>query len=295
MRLIMVFLAALAKAFYPGDRFFDIGERGLKLGIMVGLRDFGSLRVEGSDFSELLLFDGDLDAIDDETLAGLVSRAAHPITYVHVQEFLTSGGRNDLLDLSSRDPDWRRASVEAIRRTKDLSTALGGLPVVIHPGGITPSESDHESLMSCLEESLDELGRSMLLLENMPWYYWYRKEERRVAGLCVHPSDLERVEGKVEGFTLDTCHGYLSRPEGAPGFCEDFLDRFGDKVLHIHASDARAPDQEGMQIGEGDVDFSVLRGEVPPVLVEIWGGHSDGGAGFRVGVERLRSLEASWR
>ncbi|HUU07757.1 MAG TPA: hypothetical protein VMW88_05040, partial [Thermoplasmata archaeon] len=121
----MVFSAALAKAFYPGDRFFDIGECGLKLGIMVGLRDFESLRVEGSDFSELLLFDGDLDAIDDETLVGLMSRAAHPITYVHAQEFLTCGGRNDLLDLSSIDPEWRRASVEVVRRTKDLSTALG--------------------------------------------------------------------------------------------------------------------------------------------------------------------------
>lgn len=261
---------------------------------MVGLRDYETLRVEGSDFSELLLFDGDLDAVDDATLIGLLSRAAHPVEYIHVQEFITSEGRSGLLDLSSQDPGWRRASVEAVRRTKNLSAALGGLPVVMHPGGITASESDHESLMSCLEESLDELGRSMLLLENMPWFYWYRKEQRRVANICVHPSDFERLEGKVEGFTLDMCHGYLSRPEGAPGFCRDFLDRFGDKVRHIHVSDARAPDHEGLQIGDGEVDFSILNGETPPVLVEVWDGHAYGGAGFRTGLERLRSLERSW-
>jgi sugar phosphate isomerase/epimerase len=267
----------------------------MRLGVMVGLGDFETLRVDGSDFSELLLFDRDLDSIDDAVLLRLMSRPACPIGFIHAQEFLTSYGRTGLLDLSSPDPEWRRASVGAVLRTKALSTALGGLPVVVHPGGIAPAEADCGPLMSCLEESLEELGRSMLLLENMPWYYWHRKEERCIANVCVHPEDFERVEGLVEGFTLDLCHGYLSRPEGAPGFCRDFMDRFGDKVLHIHASDARAPDQEGLQIGDGEVDFSVLHGEVPPVLVEIWDGHSDGGAGFRTGVQRLRSLEASWR
>jgi N-acetylneuraminate synthase len=68
------------------------------------------------------------------------------------------------------------------------------------------------------------------------------------------------------------------------------MERFGEKVMHVHASDAVAPDREGLQVGDGEVDFSVLMGMSVPVLVEIWNGHADGGAGFRVGIERLREM-----
>jgi N-acetylneuraminate synthase len=100
-----------------------------------------------------------------------------------------------------------------------------------------------------------------------------------------------RREG-VEGFTLDDCHGYLSRPSGDSSYRSEFLSAFGAKPHHLHVSDAKAPDRESLEIGEGEIDFSFLRDVHMPVLVEIWKGHEQNGRGFKQGIERLRALES---
>lgn len=138
--------------------------------------------------------------------------------------------------------------------------------------------------------SLKELGRRKLLLENMPWYYWLRKSERMISNIGVAIEDLGRYADMVDGFVLDTAHGYLSMPSGDPLFIGEFLSTFGKKVKHMHASDAAAPDGEGLQIGDGEIDFSFLTNVKIPVLVEIWRGHENLGEGFRTGIERLRSI-----
>jgi len=98
----------------------------------------------------------------------------------------------------------------------------------------------------------------------------------------------------VEGFTLDVCHGYLSRPDGDTSYCSEFLSALGTKTHHLHVSDAKAPDSEGLEIGEGEIDFSFLRDVKVPILVEMWKGHEHNGRGFKQGTERLRALERSF-
>jgi len=263
----------------------------MRLGIMVGLRDFRTLRVPGADFSELLLFEGDLERVTPEVAEGLRGHRNPPVEFLHVQEFLKSPGKDEMIDLSSEDDDIRRRSVEAVAQTRRLADELGGAKVVVHPGGIRAETGDHRLLMSNLRRSLVDLGPRALLIENMPWYYWYRREHRYISSLCVTVEDMSSLEDLVEGFTLDACHGYLSRPEGDPGYCARFLASLARRTLHVHASDALPPDREGLQIGEGNIDFSILSGLDVPILVEVWRGHADGGAGFRVGIERLRSYE----
>jgi sugar phosphate isomerase/epimerase len=263
----------------------------LRLGVMVSLRDYARMEVPGVNFHELLLFNGDLDSIDDTTISSL-RKHGPPVEFVHVQESVAVGAGEELVDLSSDDERIRTLSVEVVSRTRELARCLGDVPIVIHPGGIRPSPADRERLAANLESSLESLGPSLLLLENMPWYYWFRKRDRMVSNLCVSQKDMERFADMVEGFTLDLCHGYLSRPEGDEDFCDRFMDRFGARVRHLHVSDAAVPDREGMQIGEGEIDFSWLRGSDLPMLVEIWNGHEDGARGFREGVERLRRVEA---
>jgi sugar phosphate isomerase/epimerase len=95
----------------------------------------------------------------------------------------------------------------------------------------------------------------------------------------------------VEGFTLDDWHGYLSRPGGDSSCCSEFLSALGTKTHHLRVRDAKAPDREGLETGEGEIDFSFLRDVRMPVLVEIWKGHEHNGRGFKQGIERLRALE----
>lgn len=263
----------------------------LRLGVMVTLRDYSAMDVPGLSFNELLLFDGDLDLVDDGLKASL-GRTRPPVEFVHAQEFMTVDGRKELVDLASDNESIRSRSMDVISRTRELARVLGPVPVVMHPGGIRPSKAGSERLGANLEESLRSLGPSLLLLENMPWHYWLHKSVRSFSNLCISVDDVERFAGLVEGLTLDVCHGYLSTPKGDGTYSQRFMARFGDAVRQLHVSDAAVPDKEGLQIGEGEVDFSWLKGSRLPMVVEIWNGHQKGAKGFRIGVERLRRLGA---
>ncbi len=260
----------------------------LRLGAMVGLNDYSNMRIPGADFSELLLFNGDLHVIGEQ-IADM--RSAVPrIELVHVSEFMECEGSEVMVDLSSESETVRASSVDIVRRTREIARSLGCAMVVVHPGGIRSSRVDRSILLKNLKRSLTDLGSENLLLENMPWYYWFRKEQQMTSNVCVSIEDMKLVEDLVDGFTLDLCHGYLSCPEGDGEYNRRFIEAFGQKVVHIHASDAKAPASEGLQIGEGDVDFSILRESEVPVLVEIWNGHVNDGEGFRIGIERLRGM-----
>lgn len=269
-------------------------EMSMELGHMVTLRDIGALRVPGADFVELLLFNGDSEIIDVGAAEIQMSRTPS-IKFVHAQEFVGPKGEETLLDLSSEDEGLRRRSIDAVESARAVARAIPGSKVVIHPGGIRDGPVDKRVLRSNLARSLQDLGRELLLLENMPWYYWQKGTGQRVANLCVGYHDMIRFSDLVEGFTLDTSHGYLSRPDGDKRFCEDFMSVLGGQTFHVHASDAKAPDREGLQIGDGEVDFSFLAGVDVPVLVEVWNGHENDGDGFRIGIEKLRSLETLQR
>lgn len=266
----------------------------LEMGFMVSVRDFESLTIPNADFSELLLFKDDLDSMDSEVVMRLRMSSTPRIRFVHAQEFVDDDGREEMVDLASDDENIRRLSVTVVSRTRNLANSLGGLQVVIHPGGIRGQEVDKRRLMGNLRRSLAELGPTNLLLENMPWYYWLRKNERMVANLCVSVEDMKRVGHLVEGVVLDASHGYLSKEDGDPTYCRRFLEALGPKVMHIHVSDARAPDREGLQIGSGQVDMSFLKGVTVPVLVEVWNGHEKKGTEFVAGIRRLKALESKW-
>ena len=62
---------------------------------------------------------------------------------------------------------------------------------------------------------------------------------------------------------------------------------------HLHLGDAKGLNGEGLQIGEGDIDFSrlgdILKSGCPKIsfIPEIWQGHKNGGEGFWIALERL--------
>ena len=265
----------------------------MKLGVMLSIQDFKTLSFPEADFSELLLFDGDLDRIGERLIAEL-KHARPPIAFVHAQEFIQYGDKKRLVDLSSEDEVFRVSCIKTLQESQALADSLGRVDLVIHPGGIRGSAVAHEPLLQNLERSLSELGPRGLLLENMPWYYWQKGAGKMVSNVCVTIESIVSLSDRVEGLVLDTAHGYLSRQEGSQEYLRDFMEVLGEKVRHIHLSDARAPDKEGLQVGEGDIDFSFLRGVSLPMMMEVWNGHEQDGAGFREGIRRMRAMEDKW-
>ena len=71
------------------------------------------------------------------------------------------------------------------------------------------------------------------------------------------------------------------------------MDLLAPRTAHLHVVDATGVDGEGVQVGEGDVDFADLARRLSVhcpdagFIPEIWMGHVDGGHGFWTALERL--------
>ena len=251
----------------------------MRLGAMATLRDHEMISALRMDFLELLVLPGDemsairsfCDTFDGELI-------------LHAPEELPDGR---LLDLSSLDQSWREASV---RRVREVTKAGEGTarPVVIHPGGISERPLDDVSgIMTSLRASLDALP-DYTWLENMPMHYHHRGRTLR-SNLMRTPSEMKMVDSLVAGFTVDVSHAYLGVGENGNANVMAMFRELGEAVRHVHLSDARRPDVEGVMIGDGEVEMSFLpylRGL--PVLLEVWDGHLEGGAGFREALRRMR-------
>lgn len=74
----------------------------------------------------------------------------------------------------------------------------------------------------------------------------------------------------------------------------DFYDQVNTLlpyIDHLHLSDGAGLDGEGLQIGEGTIDwvhfFKVIGGYHGTMIPEIWRGHQRNGEGFLIAIQRL--------
>jgi hypothetical protein len=76
----------------------------------------------------------------------------------------------------------------------------------------------------------------------------------------------------------------------------DAVEVLAPWASHLHLVDAVGDDGEGLQIGEGDIDWAVLCEQLNrlapgvPFIPEIWQGHVGGGQGFWTALDRLEPL-----
>jgi N-acetylneuraminate synthase len=82
----------------------------------------------------------------------------------------------------------------------------------------------------------------------------------------------------------DLCHSQLYCNKLGINIIDE-LTKISSFVDHFHLSDAEGVDGEGLQIGEGNMDFE----KIIPILnkfneksfaIEVWKGHENGGKGF---------------
>ena len=95
---------------------------------------------------------------------------------------------------------------------------------------------------------------------------------------------------------LDVSHSKLACNHLRWSFHE-LLQTVGPYIAHLHLADASGVDGEGLQIGEGDVDWVEVCGTLDRVapgagfIPEIWQGHKNDGEGFWIALDRL---EQAW-
>jgi len=125
----------------------------------------------------------------------------------------------------------------------------------------------------------------------MPPFPWHMGGQR-FHNLFVDVDEIVRfcTEHDVR-VCLDVSHSKLACTHAGASF-QEFVRAVAPVTAHLHVVDAAGVDGEGLQIGEGEIDFGALAAELAPYpeisfIPEVWQGHKNRGEGFWIAMERL--------
>ncbi|WP_293030648.1 N-acetylneuraminate synthase family protein [Natronococcus sp.] len=221
---------------------------------------------------------------------------------IHAPEQVGHG----LVDPSATDESERERAVEIVQRTIDLTReeisprfpATDRPPIVVHPGGVTRDAMHREDvpeLNAALEQSLEELEEDgvEVLVENMPplpWLYGGQQYHNNFMGADEIAAFCERTGRRI---CYDTSHAKLWCNYAGVDLVEH-ARTLRPYTAYLHVADAAGVDGEGLQIGDGEIDFERLMPVYDdfdgPIITEIWRGHERRGTGFKEAAERLGSV-----
>jgi N-acetylneuraminate synthase len=213
------------------------------------------------------------------------------------------------LDLSSLDERKRTRSVNKIQKCIDLvrnelkPNFMTESPyIIVHPGGVTKHQTNSEivpQLNNNFEKSLNELDTDgvILLAENMPPISWLFGGEE----FCNNFRDAHEIADfcRRTGVRLcyDTSHAMLYCNYANQDFYEH-AKKLKPYVDYLHISDARGIGGEGLQVGDGEINFDrffrLYKHFNGPIITEIWRGHEQRGMGFKKAAEQLTEITTGW-
>lgn len=301
------------RAFKAGEFLFesDISSKSAKkmlyrfsrpYGIPARYHDYQAL-IEGMkiDFVEFHLSYHDLDV----KLSDYFNGPQHIGYAVHSPELFAG---DHILDLATADADYLAHSIAELKRTVAVAAALQKYfpstpkPVlVLNAGGwsteaFLPVET-RATLYDKVAKALEKIDLSpvQLAIQTMPPFPWHFGGQSH-HNIFIDPDEIATFCHRTgHQICLDVSHSMMACNYYKWNF-SDFLRKVLPHTIHLHVVDAKGVDGEGVQIGQGDVDFDNLRNlmnEYAPgvqFIPEVWQGHKNKGEGFWSGLEFLEKV-----
>jgi len=188
--------------------------------------------------------------------------------------------------------------VELTRRLKPHFARAERPMIVINAGGFSLdrpiSPEARGPMYAAIAEALREIDQEgvEIIPQTMPPFPWHFGGQR-YHNLFMTAEDIESF-CTAHGYRvcLDISHSQLACTHGGSSF-KSFLETVAPLTGHLHIVDAEGVDGEGLQIGEGIIDFEmvaeVLDRSAPNAsfIPEIWQGHKNDGAGFWEALTKL--------
>ncbi|MCI5197146.1 MAG: CBS domain-containing protein [Candidatus Electrothrix sp. AW5] len=223
---------------------------------------------------------------------------------VHSPE-LFSG--DHILDLCSGDQTYRNRSINELQRvitvTKELKRYFPNAArplIVVNVGGFSAdhfiSPNERQKKYDLLLDSLGKIDQSgvELIPQTMPPFPWHFGGQR-FHNLFVELDEIMDFCRKNRyRICLDISHSKLACNHSNDSFLR-FVEKVAPVTAHLHIADASGVDGEGLQIGDGEIDFKMLMGKLEAVMPEvsfipeIWQGHKNKGQGFWVALDQLEN------
>lgn len=250
------------------------------------------------DLFEFHLSYSDMELKPDDFLRG-----TYPCGFVvHAPELFAN---SRLMDLASPDEAYRAQSVVETQRVIDITRDLKRFfpqttrpMIVANIGGFTMDEPLPPVVIPAYYErfakSLGELDMDgvELIPQTMAPFPWHFGGQRYQNIFVKIDEIVEWCSTLKLRMCFDISHTRLTCNHFGIDFY-DFAEKMAPFSAHLHLGDAKGLNGEGLQIGEGDIDFARLGkilGKGCPgasFIPEIWQGHKNGGEGFWIALEKL--------
>lgn len=268
-------------------------------GVPVRYHDFNEYNDKISpDIFEFHLSYSDLDLELSKFLSGTYETGF----VVHAPELFSN---SRLMDLATPDDDYRNDSIIETQRVVDITRALKKFfpktktPLIVaNIGGFSMDKNipkeDINSYYERFEDSLSKIDFDgvELIPQNMAPFPWHFGGQR-YQNMFLSADEIVKYCKKMNlRMCFDISHCMLA--------CNHFgwdLYEFSQKIApytaHIHVGDASGVNGEGLQIGQGEIDFKklgkILTTKCPDAsfIPEIWQGHKNGGEDFWIALKKL--------
>jgi sialic acid synthase SpsE/sugar phosphate isomerase/epimerase len=210
-----------------------------------------------------------------------------------------------IMDLCSPSSSYRKRSIAELQRVVDVTRTIATYftrtqrpLIIINAGGFSAdgpmSVAARSPLYDLIAEALSQVDQTgvEIIPQTMPPFPWHFGGQR-FHNLFMTAHEIVAF-CKSHGYRvcLDISHSQLACTHFKDSF-KDFLERVGPYSAHLHIVDAEGVDGEGLQIGEGVVDFAMVAeildkcAPKASFIPEIWQGHKNDGAGFWLALDRL--------
>ena len=221
---------------------------------------------------------------------------------IHAPEYFN----DKLIDFTSSDRKVLNNSFEMIENLRTLVENIKnkfyfdekkGPKVVLHPGGHSERSFVNNRLTKYrnLFKNLKKIRSKdyNLILENMPpfpWYFGGKYYQHIFSNTEEIKKFCEESDMKI---CFDTSHAKLASNALNKDF-RIFTKKILNHIEYLHISDAAKSYEEGLQIGEGEIDFrdffTIIKNIDASFVPEIWNGHLEKGKGFKLAMERINQL-----
>ena len=172
---------------------------------------------------------------------------------------------------------------------------------VVHLGGMSLDEVTGKGKISTMMDRAVENFQRLnfnpddieILPENLPPRPWYLGGQWFQYGFMYADDMIDFCNHFNLKMTYDVCHAALHCNHDIITL-EEYTEKVLPLVSHLHLSDALGIDGEGVQIGEGDVNFDSFFEKLKnnnnqdfSWVTEIWSGHVNHGSGCRHSMHSL--------
>ena len=276
----------------------------LKWGIPVRYHDINELTsIAKPDLVEIHLSNSDLDL----NYRNFLTKKSSSGMVIHCPELFSD---DDTLDLCSLDEKYRKKSVLNLQRVIDLTLELddyfsnSSKPlIVINVGGFSNEPISNKKEISkrydLLIKSLEELNMDgvEVIPQTMPPFPWHYGGQQ-CHNLFVDSEEIIHFCKKMSmRICLDISHSKLACNYNKWVF-SNFIEDVAPFVAHMHISDSKGIDGEGLQIGEGDIDWKAFWkcvdksiSKKTTFIPEVWQGHKNKGDEMWKGLKTLESFQ----